>query len=57
MHIFTPTYVGVFWVKMCKMKGFFLQDFASIDVNALTGVCFFPSQLVRTTIFFSRESY
>ena len=42
MHNFTPTDVGVFLVKMCKMKGFFffffgiLQDFASTDVDALS---------------------
>ena len=48
MHIFTPTNVGVFLVKMCKMKDFFffyciLQEFASIDVDALTtreGECY-----------------
>ena len=36
MHIFTPTNVGVFLVKMCKMNDFcILQDFAPTDVNAL----------------------
>ena len=30
MHNFTPTNVGIFWVKMCKMKAFcILQHFVS----------------------------
>ena len=37
MHNFTPTNVGVFWVKMCEWVTFsILQDFTHADVVALT---------------------
>ena len=37
MHNFTPTNVGVFWVKMCEWVTFsILQDFTHANVVALT---------------------